>query len=121
MYAADSYVHTHTKTVVELNTKLNCDMVKIKRWCMDNNMTVNEDKSKAMIITTYQKPTWLETKERNITYDGSKLQNVDSENLLGIKIDKNLSWKSQVDKVANKVSHGIVRLCRINDYLSVDT
>ncbi len=53
-------------------------------------MAVNQDKSKAMIIT-YQKATRLETKELNVTHDGSKLQNVDSENLLGIKIDTNLS------------------------------
>ncbi len=40
-----------------------------------------------MIITTSQKASRLETKELNVIYDGSKLQNVDSENLLGIKID----------------------------------
>ncbi len=37
--------------------------------------------TKAMIVTTYQNTTRLETKELNVTYDGSKLQNVDSENL----------------------------------------
>ncbi len=60
---------------------------------MDNNMAVNQDKSKAMLITTYQNDTRLEIKELNLTYDDSKLQNVDSENLVGIKIDKHLSWK----------------------------
>ncbi len=88
---------------------------------MANNMAVNQDKSKAMIITTYQKATTLETKELNVTYDGSKLQNVDSQKSLGIKINKNLSWKDQVDKVANKVSRGIALLGRINDYLPGDT
>ncbi len=87
-------------------------MVNMKCWCMDNNMADNQDKSKAMIITTYQKATRLETKELDVTYDGSKLQNVDSENLLGIKIDKHLSWKDQVDKVANKVSCDIALLRR---------
>ncbi len=106
---------------VELNEKLNHDMVNIKHWCMDNNMTVNQDKTKAMWITIYRQAIRLETKELNVTYDGSKLQNVDSENLLGIKIDKNLSWKDQVDKVANKVSCGIALLRRINDYLLVET
>ncbi len=88
----DLSVHANAKTVVELNENLNHDMVNIKHWCMDNNMAVNQDKSKAMIMTTYQKTTRLETKELNVTYDDRKLQNVDSENLLGTKNDKNLSW-----------------------------
>ncbi len=102
IYADDSSVHTNAMTVVELN----CDMVNMK-WCVDNNMAVNQDKSKAMLITTYQKATRLETKELNVTYDGIELQNVDNENWFGIKNDKDLSWKDQVDKVANKVSRGI--------------
>ncbi len=60
-------------------------------------MAVNKDKSKTMIITTYQKVTKLETKELNVTYDGSKLQNVVRKNVLGIKIDKNVPWKDQLD------------------------
>ncbi len=113
MYADDSSVHTSAKTVLELNEKLNCDMFMIKHWCMDNNMAVNQDKSKAM-ITTYQKATRLETMELNVTYADSKLQNVDSQNLLSIKIDKNLSWKDPVDKVPSKMSCGIALLHRIN-------
>ncbi len=57
---------------------------------MDNIMEVNQDKSKATLITTYKNATMLETKELNVIYDGSKLQNVDSENLLDVKIDKNV-------------------------------
>ncbi len=66
MYADDLSVHTNAKTVVEFNEKLNCDMVNIKHWCMNNNMAVNWDKSKAMIIT-HQKTTSLETKLLNVT------------------------------------------------------
>ncbi len=88
---------------------------------MDNNMAVKQDKSNVMIITTYQKATRLETKEVNVTYDCRKLQNVDSKNVLGINIDKNLSWNDQVDKVVNKVSCDIAPRCRINDYLPVET
>ncbi len=52
--------------LVELNEKLNCDMVSIKHRCMDNNMAVNQDKTKEMIVTTYQTATRLETKELNV-------------------------------------------------------
>ncbi len=72
MYADDDWsVHTNAKTVVEVNEKLNREMANIKHWCMNINMAVNQDKSKAMLITTYQTATRLETKEHNGTYDGS--------------------------------------------------
>ncbi len=77
MYADDSSVHTNAKTVVKLNEKLNQDMVNTKRWCMDNNMAVNQDKSQVILITTYQKATTYEIKELNVTYDGNTLQNVE--------------------------------------------
>ncbi len=74
-----------------------------------------------MIITTYQKATRLKTWERIVRYDCSKLQNVNSKNLIGIKIDKKRVLERPVDNVANKVSCSIVLLHRINDYLLVET
>ncbi len=62
---------------------------------MENIIAVNQDKFKAMLMIIYQKATRLETKELNATYDDCKLQNKDSENLLGVKIDKNLSCKTK--------------------------
>ncbi len=41
MYADDSSVHTNENTVVELDEKLNRDLVNIKCWGIDNDMAVN--------------------------------------------------------------------------------
>ncbi len=61
MQADDLYILTNAKIVVELNLKLNQDMVNIKCWWMHNNMVVKQGKSKAVLITAYQKATRSET------------------------------------------------------------
>ncbi len=117
MYADDSSFHTAGKTVEELNMKLNSDMENCKTWCSENNMVVNDTKTKTMLVTTYQKLVHLPTKELDVYYDNTKLENVESEKLLGVKIDKHLSWKDQIDKVAHTVSSSIALLRRIKMYL----
>ncbi len=71
-------------------------------------MAVNEDTSKAMLITTYQKATRLETEELNVI----------SENMLCIKIDKNMETPSRQGSKQSESWH-----CTplVDDYLAVET
>ena len=55
MYADDSSVTSAAKSVPELNEKLNADLQSISAWCKDNRMAANSSKTKAMLITTWQK------------------------------------------------------------------
>ena len=114
MYADDSSIQNHSKTVQGLNLKLNNDMKNCESWCKDNNMVINDTKTKTMLVTTYQKLTHLETKELDIYYDELKLENVNSEKLLGVIIDKRLSWREHVDKVANTMSSSIAYFVESN-------
>ena len=49
------------------------------------------------------------------------MQNVTTDNMLGIKVDSHLSWKDQIDNVAGTLSSGIGLLQRIKDYLATET
>ncbi len=55
MYAYDSTLCATGKTVADLDLKLNIDMDCVNDWCNNNHMVGNGDKTKAMLITTYQK------------------------------------------------------------------
>ncbi len=55
MYADDSTLSATGKTVEDLDLKLNNDMDCINYWCHNNHMVGNGDKTKAMLINTYQK------------------------------------------------------------------
>jgi hypothetical protein len=121
MYADDSTVSATGETVDELDIKLNEDMSHINDWCHDNQMAANTDKTKAMMITTYQKEAKLPKKELTVYYDNNKLENVNSEKLLGVKVDKYLTWKEHVNKTAQTIGRNIALLRRIKEYLPHQT
>ena len=121
MYADDSTIHVSAKTVEELEYVLNQELTNVQNWCQINRMAVNADKTKVMLITTYQKETKLPTSEINVSFNGTKLENVKSEKLLGVTIDKHLNWKDHINKTAKTVSKNIALLRRIRKYLPQQT
>ncbi len=54
----------------------------VQIWCQKNRMVVNAEKTKVMLVTTYQRETKLQTSEM--------LENVNSEKCLVVIIDKHL-------------------------------
>ncbi len=82
MYADDSTLGTVRDTIKILNYKLCADVVQIVERCTDNKMVSNTDKTKAMIITTYQHHNHLNIKELRILLGEDLIQNVKVEKLL---------------------------------------
>jgi hypothetical protein len=110
MYADDSILDASGKTIEELEVKLNPDMAKVNNWCNDNKMVINCDKTKVMLITTHQKEAKLDSTHLGVICNNTELENVNSSKLLGVIIDKNLTWKYHIDKTAKTISHSIALL-----------
>ncbi len=84
-------------------------------------MAVNAEQTKVMLVTTYQRETKLQTSEIKVNFNNTMLENVNSEKLLGVIIDKHLSWKHHIDKTAQTLSKNIALLKRIHKYLPHQT
>jgi hypothetical protein len=56
-----------------------------------------------------------------LTINSEQLQHSACEKLLGIKIDSNLNWKNQIDKVCSKISSKIYLLSKIKKYLNLES
>ncbi len=54
-------------------------------------MAINYDKTKVMLLTTYQKYHTLPVKEIKITINNKILSNIKQQKLLGVFVDQNLS------------------------------
>ncbi len=121
LYADDSTLNAHGKTIHEIEMSLNADLQCIHEWCSRNKMVLNTTKTKVMLVTTHQKCRHLVNKELCVTYDSEKLVNVESENLLGVIIDNHLTWQEHVAKVAKTVNKNIALLRRIRKYLPHST
>ena len=93
----------------------------VNDWCNNNHMVGNGDKTKAMLITTYQKESKFPKKELTIFFNNTQLKNVNSEKLLGVEIDKHLTWKDHVNKTAKTISRNLALFRRIKKYLPHQT
>lgn len=121
MYADDSTLHAAARTLEELERVLNKDVASVQQWCEMNRMVANIEKTKSMLVTTYQKEARLPRTELNIVFNDVTLECVEKDKLLGVVVDKHLTWRHHVDKTAASVSRGIALLRRIKRYLSRET
>ncbi len=121
MCADNSTLGASGKTIEDLDVKLNSDMAKVNKWCKDNKIAINYDKTKVMLITTYKKEAKLDSTHVSVICDNTELENVNSNKLLDVIIDKNLIWKFHIDKTAKSICHNIAILRRIRKYLPHQT
>ena len=59
----------------------------------------------------------LNVHDINIIIDGENISNVENQKLLGIIIDKTLSWDSQIDSVCQKITRRITLLKVLSKYV----
>ncbi len=121
MYADDSTLGASGMIIEDLEVKLNSDMAKLNKWCKDIKMAINCDKTKVMLITTYQKEAKLDNTHVSVICDNTELENVNSNKMLSVIIDKNLTWKFHIDKTAKSICRNIALLRRIRKYLPHQT
>jgi ribonuclease P/MRP protein subunit RPP40 len=117
MYADDSTLYVTGESIEELESKINADLQHVQQWCQTNKMAINADKTKVMLVTTHQKQTKLPSSVINVHLNDTLLENVNAEKLLGVVIDKHLSWKDHINKTAKTISRNIALLRRIRKYL----
>ncbi len=121
IYADASTLDASGKTTEDLKAKLNRDMAKVNKWCKYNRMAIDCDKTKVMLITTYQKESKLDSTHIGVTCDNTQLENMNSNKLFGVIIDKNFSWKFHIDKIAKSICRNIALLRRIRKFLPHQT
>ena len=101
MYADDTTFHCKGKDINEIQLILQSDINKTQRWYMKNNMAISPTKTTCMIVGSKQKLSGIE--ELNLYVNNNRITNVGSQKLLGVYIDKNLTWKFHIDKTCKKL------------------
>ena len=111
IYADDTTLgaslHHFGKDNSKVEAKINEELGKISLWLKLNRLSLNVNKTKAMIFHTAQRKIDFTP---NILIDGNKIEYVDYFNYLGIHLDKHLTFDKHIDIVGRKISRvsGIV-------------
>ena len=117
LYADDATVYEISKSKQEIERKLQLAIKDLARWCKQNGMIINTEKTKVMLITTRQRRSII-NEDLNLSLNNIQLLTVSNEKVLGVQIDNNLSWGEHVRKVTKKMSSNIWLLSKVKNYLS---
>ena len=99
-------LHLRTGTLDVDTADICCDVLDILQsnhaniWLKLNKLSLNTQKTKLMPFHRKQK----HLDEINVVINGIEIEHVPSFNFLGIMLDENLSWKSHIEMVGNKIS-----------------
>ena len=120
LYADDPYFYcsSHDKLVLERNLQASLDC--LQRWCYENGMVLNTDKTKVMLITSRQKRTVLNDAVLNLQHKDININMTTCDKILGIQVDDNLTWNSHFNFVSKKLSLYMWLLSKVRTYLSTE-
>jgi len=114
-YADDTTLYLDTALGNINEAQINHELTNVVSWLNVNKLSVNSKKTKFMIFSYRKVP-----QVPNIILQTVPIEQVDHFNFLGLTIDKHLSWKEHVKKVANKLSRTNFILNRLKRFIPVD-
>ena len=110
-YADDTTLYVTEQDIEQVIKTLEQDVVITREWLKNNYMKLNEEKCNLINFSKSNINTSL--KIDNTTIKPSKEQK-----LLGISVDKNLSFKGHVESLCKKASQKLHALSRISNYMN---
>ena len=114
-YADDSIVHTSNKQQLKVQNDLQQGSDNFENWCSKNDMLLHLKKTCCMSIGTRQLLAKIDSLDLHIKNE--QIKAVDSQKLLGIIIDKSLTWDKQIDAVCLNVTRRITLLKLLSKYV----
>ena len=115
LFADDTNVFLSHKDADCLANILNIELNKLSIWFRANKLSLNLKKTKFMVFKPSQK---RKSHDIQLLINDYKLDQVKETIFLGVILDENLNWKSEISHVANKVSKSIGIIRKSNFYLS---
>ena len=121
MFADDATLHTYHKNIEGIENALNFDLCEIENWCSKNQMVLNTNKTKCMLMGTQQRKSRIDSPELNLYASNKLIENVESEKLLGVHIDGSLRYNHHIDSVCKSLTYKLYTLRKIKKFLPLHT
>ena len=107
------YAHKDLKT---LKLTVNTDLHNLSNWLTSNKLSLNIKKSNYVIFGPHQKKLNFDPQVNVFDNESNKKVTLERKNFikfLGLLIDENLSWKTHIHSVADKISKTIGLIARL--------
>ena len=105
--------------VTSLTQALSNDLENIEKWSTENKMYINTEKTKALLVTEKRLQHKLseETATLKLRLDATNIDQLSHHKLLGLIVDKDLSFEAHIDEICKKLSKRLGLLRHISPYL----
>ena len=116
LFADDTNLFSKHKSLSSLEALINVELINVNSWLCANKLSLNVDKSSFVVFHPPQRkiiPSF------NLTINGIHLKRDFCIKYLGVLIDSNLSWKSQVDSIVKKIKRSIGILSKLRYYVNI--
>ena len=100
LFADDTFLCAQNADMEMLEKEVNVEINKVYEWLAANKLTLNISKSKFMIISN--KKSSLDNFQ--VSINDTKLERCQQYKYLGVIIDRNLTWKTHIEYISNKIS-----------------
>ena len=97
----------------EIENNINNELTNVSDWLKLNRLSLNTDKTKAMIFHMPQR----HINPPSININGNEIEFVNNFNFLGITIDSNITWKEHIRKVSQKISKVTAVMNKLKHFL----
>lgn len=116
LYADDTTLYKSGYDIPEIESHLQVSLDSISNWCKINNMLIHPSKSKCMLIGSKFK--LRKVNALQLMINGSLLENVTSQKVLGILVENTLTWQKQIENVCQNLNSKLNLFKRIKHYLN---
>lgn len=117
LYADDTNLTITSKSLKEINWKINADLAKITNWLRANRISLNTKKTEVVLFRSKNKAF---TKKLNFRISGKKLELSRKVKYLGLLIDENLTWADHLSSLKTKLSRACGLLSKLRYSINKD-
>ena len=106
------------QNIDSLTRKMNGDLIAVDEGCYANSLALNAKKCEFMLFN--EKTTQYKTNLK-IYIQNNEINRVTEFKLIGIFVDKKLTWKRHTNYISSKISQGLYGMSRVKHYVSKET
>ena len=117
MFANDINLFCSHKNIKPLFQIVNSKLKLVTEWFLANKLSLNAKKAKYLLFHKVTMCDSLPLQLPAMTFDNIETKRENSVKFLGVIIDENLTWKSHIEVVENKISKNIGILYRASHLL----
>ena len=119
LFADDTNVLFHSKSLTNLEDIVNTELKRLADWFNANKLSLNIKKTKFMLFHTKQRTKHIG--DFSICINHEKIDRVEKIRFLGLTLQENISWDEHCNLVTNKISSVVGILYKIRIFLPIKT